>query len=190
MTTPNPASVTPRRSGRILPLALCAAAMLLADAVRADTVEVHGRASAFVEPDRITIQLGVERSASTPRDAYEALETAVRAVYLALAEAGIDTASSVRTQHLRLWSERRSQDREHRASFMVPAGRTTAGDVVRNSVSADIAPSGRQIDVAAHWHQPLDVGELRLGAVVTRQSGHRAAENFDLTLLSGWRSTF
>ena len=80
---------------------------------------------------------------------------------------------------------------EHgQASFMVPAGRTKAGEVVRNSVSADIAPSGRQIDVAAHWHQPLNVGELRLGAVVTRQSGHRAAENFDLTLLSGWRSTF
>ena len=47
-----------------------------------------------------------------------------------------------------------------------------------------------KIDVAAHWHQPLDVGELRLGAVVTHQTGHRAAEDFDLTLLSGWRLTF
>ena len=80
---------------------------------------------------------------------------------------------------------------EHgQASFMVPAGRTKAGEVVRSSVSADIAPSGRQIDVAAHWHQPLNVGELRLGAVVTHQTGHRAAEDFDLTLLSGWRLTF
>ena len=119
MTTTNSASVTPCRPGRVLHLALCAAAMLLAGMVQADTVEVHGRASAFVEPDRFTIQLGVERTASTSRDAYEALETAVRAVYLALAEAGIDTALSVRTQHLRLWSERRSQDREHRASSVV-----------------------------------------------------------------------
>ena len=77
-----------------------------------------------------------------------------------------------------------------RASLSVPVGRTKAGEVVRSRVSAELAPSGRQIDVSAQWHQPLDIGELRLGAVVTRQPGHRATEGLELTLLTGWRWTF
>ena len=77
-----------------------------------------------------------------------------------------------------------------RASLDVPVGRTKAGEVVRSRVSAELAPSGRQIDVSAQWHQPLDIGELRLGAVVTRQPGHRATEDLELTLLTGWRWTF
>ena len=80
---------------------------------------------------------------------------------------------------------------EHgRATLGVPVGRTKAGEVVRSRVSANLAPSGRQIDVSAQWHQPLPIGSLRLGAVVTRQPGHRATENLDLTLLSAWRWTF
>ena len=80
---------------------------------------------------------------------------------------------------------------EHgRASLAVPTGRTKAGAVVRNAVRADLEPSGRQIDIAAHRHQPLAVGELRLGALVTLQPGHRASENPEFTVLSGWRLTF
>ena len=77
-----------------------------------------------------------------------------------------------------------------RASLDVPVGRTKAGEVVRSRVTAELAPSGRQIDVSAQWHRPLDIGELRLGAVVTRQPGHRATEGLELTLLTGWRWTF
>ena len=77
-----------------------------------------------------------------------------------------------------------------RASLDVPVGRTKAGEVVRSRVSAELAPSGRQIDVSAQWHRPLDIGDLRLGAVVTCQPGHRAAEDLELTLLAGWRWTF
>ena len=80
---------------------------------------------------------------------------------------------------------------EHgRASLAVPVGRTKAGEVVRRRVSAELAPSGRQIDIAAQWYRPLGPGELRLGAVVTREPGHRATEELELTLLSGWRWTF
>ena len=80
---------------------------------------------------------------------------------------------------------------EHgRASLAVPTGRTKEGAVVRNAVRADLEPSGRQIDIAAHWHEPLAVGELRLGALVTVQPGHRASENPEFTVLSGWRLTF
>ena len=77
-----------------------------------------------------------------------------------------------------------------RASLAVPVGRTKAGQIVRRQVSADLAPSGRQIDIAAQWRWPLAAGELRLGAVVTHEPAHRAAQDLELTLLSGWRWTF
>ena len=74
-----------------------------------------------------------------------------------------------------------------RAALSVPAGRTKDGAVVRSPVAADLAPSGRQIDVAAQWEQPLSIGTVRLGAVVTHQPGHRAAADPQLMFLSGWR---
>lgn len=73
------------------------------------------------------------------------------------------------------------------ASLSVPAGRTKAGAVVRSPLTADLAPSGRQIDVAAQWQQSLSIGEVRVGAVVTHQPGHRAAAGPELMFLSGWR---
>ncbi|MYD30298.1 MAG: S8 family serine peptidase, partial [Nitrospira sp. SB0661_bin_20] len=76
------------------------------------------------------------------------------------------------------------------AALMVPVGRTKAGEVVSIPVTAQLAPSGRQLDVAAHWYQPLAVGEWRLGAVATHQPGHRVTAGPALTLLSGWRWTF
>ena len=77
-----------------------------------------------------------------------------------------------------------------RASLAVPVGRTKSGDVVRESISADLAPSGRQIDIAAQWHRRLPTGELRLGVVWTSQPGHSTAADPELTLLSGWRLSF
>ena len=77
-----------------------------------------------------------------------------------------------------------------RASLSVPAGRTKAGVVLRSPVSAELAPSGRQLDVAAQWQQPLAFGELRLGVLVTHQPGHRAAADPELTVLSGWRRSY
>ncbi len=77
-----------------------------------------------------------------------------------------------------------------RATLNLPTGRTRAGAVVRSLVSAELTPSGRQFNLAAEWQQPLPVGELRLGAVVTHQPGHRAAAEPELTVLSGWRWSF
>ena len=80
---------------------------------------------------------------------------------------------------------------EHgRASLTVPVGRTKSGEVVHLPVSAQLAPSGRQLDVAVHWQQRLAIGELRLGVVGTHQPGHRATASPALTLLSGWRWIF
>ena len=78
-----------------------------------------------------------------------------------------------------------------RATLSVPAGRTKSGDVLRRAVSADLSPTGRQVDVAARWHRRWrDSGELRLGAVWTREPGHRAAADSSLALLAGWRQAF
>ena len=73
------------------------------------------------------------------------------------------------------------------AALSVPAGRTKAGTVVRSPLAAGLAPSGRQIDISAQWQQPLSVGEVSVGAVVTHQPGHRSAADPELHFLSGWR---
>ena len=78
-----------------------------------------------------------------------------------------------------------------RARLTVPVGRTQDGRVLRRQLSAGLAPSGRQIDLTAEWHRSLaDGGELRLGAGLTRQPGHDAAADPELTLLAGWRYAF
>ncbi len=76
------------------------------------------------------------------------------------------------------------------ASLNVPAGRTRDGEVVRNPVTASLVPSGRQINLAAHWHRALTLGELRLGTVWTHEPEHRATADPEITLLSGWLVTF
>ena len=78
-----------------------------------------------------------------------------------------------------------------RARLSVPPGRTPDGRVLRRSVAAGLEPSGRQLDVAAQWRRPLPIGgELRLRAAVTRQPGHAAGADTDLSLLAGWHGTF
>ena len=77
------------------------------------------------------------------------------------------------------------------ATLSVPIGRTKGGEVLRESLMADLAPTGRQIDVAAHWNQSLSLaGELRLGAIWTHQPGHRAAADSDFSLLAALRFAF
>ena len=77
-----------------------------------------------------------------------------------------------------------------RASFAVPAGRTRAGMVRYDTVRASLAPSGRQMDLAAEWLRPLPTGELRLGAVFSHRPGHRGGAGPELTFLGGWRWEF
>ena len=77
-----------------------------------------------------------------------------------------------------------------RASLTVPAGRTKAGAVLYDSVPAELAPSGRQMDIAGQWHRPLAEGELRLGAVYSHRPGHSEAASPETTFLAGWRREF
>ena len=77
-----------------------------------------------------------------------------------------------------------------RALLTIPAGRTLAGEVIRSAVALDAEPGGRQVDLALQWQRALDVGELSLGATVSREPGHRKNADPELILLSGWRLDF
>ena len=77
-----------------------------------------------------------------------------------------------------------------RASLTVPVGRTKSGEVLRTPVSASLVPSGRQIDFAVRWFQPLYVGEIRLGIIASAFPEHLAGADTELTFLSGWRLNF
>ena len=77
-----------------------------------------------------------------------------------------------------------------RASLTVPVGRTKSGEVLRTPVSASLVPSGRQVDLAVRWSQPLYAGELRLGVIASGSPGHLTGADTGLTFLSGWRLNF
>ena len=78
-----------------------------------------------------------------------------------------------------------------RVRFSIPIARTVTGEVVRESIASNLVPSGREVDLSAQWRQRLDMGgELRLGAHLGIEPGHRADAGPDLNLLAGYRLTF
>ncbi|MCY3955122.1 MAG: S8 family serine peptidase [Nitrospira sp.] len=78
-----------------------------------------------------------------------------------------------------------------RAALSVPVGRTRDGAVLRQPVSASVAPSGRQFDVSASWHHPFtDGNELRLNATWTHNPGHNVYAKPAWGLLAGWQFEF
>ena len=77
-----------------------------------------------------------------------------------------------------------------RTRLSIPSGRTIGGEVLRRTAAVGLEPSGRQMDLALQWQQPLALGTLRLGATLSHEPGHRAAADPELILLSGWRRTF
>ena len=77
------------------------------------------------------------------------------------------------------------------AALTVPVGRTKNGDVLRQPVSANLVPSGRQIDVTAQWHHSFtESHELRFDATWIHNPGHNAGAKPALSLLAGWRFAF
>ena len=76
------------------------------------------------------------------------------------------------------------------ARFTLPVGRTGDGRVVREAVSAALAPSARQVDLAARWRRTgLFGGALQVEAAASHNPGHTAAAPV-LSLLAGWRAEF
>lgn len=76
------------------------------------------------------------------------------------------------------------------AVLSIPTGRTRDGDILRRQLTADLAPTGRQIDLSVRWERPLGAGSLRLGTIATRHAGHDAKARPRLSLLAGWRASF
>ena len=71
------------------------------------------------------------------------------------------------------------------AVLSVPVGRTRDRAVVRERLSADLSPAGRQLDLSVRWERPLAGGELRLGTVATRHPGHDAEARPRISFLAG-----
>ena len=76
------------------------------------------------------------------------------------------------------------------AELSVPVGRTRDRAVVRERLSADLTPGGRQLDLSVRWERPLAGGELRLGTVATRHAGHDADARPEVSFLAAWRASF
>ncbi len=79
-----------------------------------------------------------------------------------------------------------------RAEYTIPVGRTVEGDVLKSSYSADLKPSGRQIDLAMQWRRalPSGNGDFRLAAGLSFHPGHSDAAEPTISILAGWRLGF
>ena len=76
------------------------------------------------------------------------------------------------------------------ARFALPAGRTLEGEVLRESFSADLAPSRRQVDLTAGWRRTGVLGgELRAAGAVSHDAGH-ADTKPRFSVLAQWRAEF
>ena len=76
------------------------------------------------------------------------------------------------------------------ATLTLPVGRTWDGAVLHERFTADLAPSARQVDLAARWHRAdLLGGALQVEAAAAHNPGHVAARPA-YSLLAGWRAAF
>ena len=76
------------------------------------------------------------------------------------------------------------------ATFRLPVGRTRDGVILRESFSAGLVPSARQIDLAARWRRTGVLGgEFRAEAAASHNPGHVAAKPM-FSLLAGWQAEF
>ena len=76
------------------------------------------------------------------------------------------------------------------ATFRLPVGRTRGGEILRESFSAGLVPSARQIDLAARWRRTgVFGGEFRAEAAASHNPGHVTAKPL-FSLLVSWRAEF
>ena len=73
-----------------------------------------------------------------------------------------------------------------RARLVLPAGRTRTGEVLHEAVPVRLAPSGRQIGLAAQWSRTAPAGgELRAEASLSHEPRQRAGARPEIRLLAG-----
>ncbi|MGI9250107.1 MAG: S8 family serine peptidase [Pseudohongiellaceae bacterium] len=72
----------------------------------------------------------------------------------------------------------------------VPAGQTLTGELLQQNITAQLRPSGRQLDLTAHWHHNnLWGGQLRLATIYSHHLGHIAGAS-DYGMLLSWQAAF
>ena len=77
-----------------------------------------------------------------------------------------------------------------RMGFVIPVGRTPERDILRRSLTADLEPSGRQIDVGAQVVAQTVVGRVSIGGMASRHPGHDRSAELALSLLAGYSAKF
>ena len=76
------------------------------------------------------------------------------------------------------------------ATFRLPVGRTRDGVILRESFSAGLVPSARQVDLAVRWRRTgVFGGEFWAETAASQNPGHVAAKPL-FSLLAGWRAEF
>ncbi|MCY4047318.1 MAG: S8 family serine peptidase, partial [Candidatus Dadabacteria bacterium] len=77
-----------------------------------------------------------------------------------------------------------------RMGFVIPVGRTPERDILRRSLTADLEPSGRQIDVGAQVVAQTGMGRISIGGMASRHPGHDRSAEPALSLLAGYSAKF
>ena len=145
-------------------------------------VDLHHRAGGWRFGGGPEIGLARPRARGGIIAGVEPLATSAFALHASRATAGSGMLQVSLAQPLRI------EDGD--AVLSVPVGRTRDREVVRERLSADLTPGGRQLDLSVRWDRPLAGGELRLGTVATRHAGHDAGARPQLSFLAGWRVSF
>ena len=77
-----------------------------------------------------------------------------------------------------------------RMGFVIPVGRTPERDILHRSLTADLEPSGRQIDVGAQVVAQTGMGRISIGGMASRHPGHDRSERPALSFLAGYSAGF
>ena len=76
-------------------------------------------------------------------------------------------------------------------NLIVPNGRTKDGKVIRSDISANVKPTGRQVDLSLNWeHATSDLSGFMLEGVYRRNAGHSANSPPGFLFTAGWRQQF
>ena len=75
-------------------------------------------------------------------------------------------------------------------TLSLPTGRTKEGVVIGKTLSAPLAPTGRQLDLSAKLDLPWLGGDLSLGATWSHQPQHQRTAAAEWTLFTGYRTSW
>ena len=72
----------------------------------------------------------------------------------------------------------------------LPTGRTQDGVVLHQSLSAPLAPGGRQLDLTAKLEFPWLGGDISMGATRSHQPRHQLTAALEWTVFTGYKTVW